>query len=129
MSFFFLMIRRPPRSTRTDTLFPYTTLFRSSARRAARSASNSPASCWRRRRRRARCRSEEHTSELQSLMRISYAVFCLKKKNTKVTINKYTKIVQRTISQSYSTHTRHTISKDDTNKTTNNQIREQQNQS
>src|SRR3546814_3068365 len=98
--FFFLRIRRPPRSTRTDTLFPYTTLFRSRCRR-------------RRRRRRtlgdthaARfhpcaefvgrhalavlahveapgrvVRSEEHTSELQSLMRISYAVFCLKKKN------------------------------------------------
>src|SRR3546814_4827845 len=83
------MIRRPPRSTRTDTLFPYTTLFRSDAERHAR------------------ClhldhgnlvpgnlvagsvhhvggleRSEEHTSELQSLMRISYAVFCLKKKKT-----------------------------------------------
>src|SRR3546814_4086766 len=97
---FFLMIRRPPRSTRTDTLFPYTTLFRSFLGSggdliegdalvgamvlgqaedllgdgveqhfvgAARDA--------------ARGRSEEHTSELQSLMRISYAVFCLKKKN------------------------------------------------
>src|SRR3546814_9502245 len=71
------MIRRPPRSTRTDTLFPYTTLFRSGfefepraekpgAKTAGRTA---PAK-----------RSEEHTSELQSLMRISYAVFCLKKK-------------------------------------------------
>src|SRR3546814_3879819 len=69
------MIRRPPRSTRTDTLFPYTTLFRSapSAGSAGRpSNSSAPAPCWR--------RSEEHTSELQSLMRISYAVFCLKKK-------------------------------------------------
>src|SRR3546814_12164118 len=74
--FFFLMIRRPPRSTRTDTLFPYTTLFRSKVK---------PLS-WR-----VTCmlhcshillRSEEHTSELQSLMRISYAVFCLKKKKT-----------------------------------------------
>src|SRR3546814_9227387 len=77
------MIRRPPRSTRTDTLFPYTTLFRSHRQRP----------CHRRRQRdvlgqssghaadRAG-RSEEHTSELQSLMRISYAVFCLKKKNT-----------------------------------------------
>src|SRR3546814_6615834 len=94
------MIRRPPRSTRTDTLFPYTTLFRSHARRAPAhpgiadlcghepsggswvpvglfaqalrggcAAAASPAA-----------RSEEHTSELQSLMRISYAVFCLKKK-------------------------------------------------
>src|SRR3546814_3107025 len=67
------MIRRPPRSTRTDTLFPYTTLFRSCCRFR-------PARGW--------CgqahegRSEEHTSELQSLMRISYAVFCLKKKKT-----------------------------------------------
>src|SRR3546814_18213709 len=91
--FFFLMIRRPPRSTRTDTLFPYTTLFRSgtfsrhvAARhsrgwgkrlreleqpRSSECASTRPRSA----------RSEEHTSELQSLMRISYAVFCLKKKN------------------------------------------------
>src|SRR3546814_12858363 len=95
-SIFFLMIRRPPRSTRTDTLFPYTTLFRSIA-----PARDIPAAAAR------RClfpfasvgllqpafarftalvtafsdaRSEEHTSELQSLMRISYAVFCLKKK-------------------------------------------------
>src|SRR3546814_2148712 len=83
------MIRRPPRSTRTDTLFPYTTLFRSlGAPRRNRSALNvvrklPPITApfesfgpidW---------RSEEHTSELQSLMRISYAVFCLKKK-TKV---------------------------------------------
>src|SRR3546814_13482575 len=88
---FFLMIRRPPRSTRTDTLFPYTTLFRS--RRRSLGGANDPT------RRGTRCtrlsrqlcspdhppirphRSEEHTSELQSLMRISYAVFCLKKKN------------------------------------------------
>src|SRR3546814_4161176 len=85
------MIRRPPRSTRTDTLFPYTTLFRSlpgrehlqpplevvdrvqMARRRYRAAMRGRHS--------APCRSEEHTSELQSLMRISYAVFCLKKKN------------------------------------------------
>src|SRR3546814_5056473 len=82
---FFLMIRRPPRSTRTDTLFPYTTLFRSTT----------PCEC-------GRCwpcfsdvdghRSEEHTSELQSLMRISYAVFCLKKKNeiTDTIVNNHT---------------------------------------
>src|SRR3546814_3119163 len=102
------MIRRPPRSTRTDTLFPYTTLFRSvlvdrgdhaspvalprvdptafdrlldarsSCRNFDRSALLPMAQfarvMW-------RARSEEHTSELQSLMRISYAVFCLKKKN------------------------------------------------
>src|SRR3546814_5380247 len=101
--FFFLMIRRPPRSTRTDTLFPYTTLFRSLlalmklkvwlpnrcmlrkpvgmprslmtmviwCRASGRPVQNSQLFCP---------RSEEHTSELQSLMRISYAVFCLKKK-------------------------------------------------
>src|SRR3546814_2798914 len=92
------MRRRPPRSTRTDTLFPYTTLFRSSV-----ASSGSPASRrWYRlscglstgslpssTSRKANCgtcrpsttrRSEEHTSELQSLMRISYAVFCLKQK-------------------------------------------------
>src|SRR3546814_18200181 len=86
--FFFLMIRRPPRSTRTDTLFPYTTLFRSdnlricalqSLQLCLRNASQAAEDClWQR----AASRSEEHTSELQSLMRISYAVFCLKKKKT-----------------------------------------------
>src|SRR3546814_5176178 len=93
--FFFLMIRRPPRSTRTDTLFPYTTLFRSCPLPAdGKSRSGGSCSdrvCWCRPtpdRRRTRPwgfqsrRSEEHTSELQSLMRISYAVFCLKKKKT-----------------------------------------------
>src|SRR3546814_12640759 len=80
--FFFLMIRRPPRSTRTDSLFPYTTLFRSPGRSPAmrrrwRRPSRSRAAA------RERDRSEEHTSELQSLMRISYAVFCLKKKKKK----------------------------------------------
>src|SRR3546814_5150382 len=85
------MIRRPPRSTRTDTLFPYTTLFRSHPRRRIGFATGPAGEClgdgfWRRRRsgdywhRGRPCRSEEHTSELQSLMRISYAVFCLKKK-------------------------------------------------
>src|SRR3546814_9137844 len=74
------MIRRPPRSTRTDTLFPYTTLFRS-----ADSEPGQPRGLIAGVRQRARAafrqgRSEEHTSELQSLMRISYAVFCLKKK-------------------------------------------------
>src|SRR3546814_20159678 len=74
--FFFLMIRRPPRSTRTDTLFPYTTLFRSVAPRPRH-----PMPCWQSLPSpHLSCRSEEHTSELQSLMRISYAVFCLKKK-------------------------------------------------
>src|SRR3546814_8138303 len=87
------MIRRPPRSTRTDTLFPYTTLFRSPCAggrpraghrrqqmgrggrpRADAEGDRGPAADL------AAARSEEHTSELQSLMRISYAVFCLKKK-------------------------------------------------
>src|SRR3546814_4769748 len=117
------MIRRPPRSTRTDTLFPYTTLVRSrgvlqpdqqkaqslggrecrrvhspspsdavdggraieerDVRRAARATAAVP------RRARADNRSEEHTSELQSLMRISYAVFCLKKKTTHITETDY----------------------------------------
>src|SRR3546814_1639355 len=105
------MIRRPPRSTRTDTLFPYTTLFRSfkslmetysrtrretattrivehrsvipnlvdffDTRTGSTSVRQSVSAD------RAKIRSEEHTSELQSLMRISYAVFCLKKKKTK----------------------------------------------
>src|SRR3546814_4792597 len=113
--FFFLMVRRPPRSTRTDTLFPYTTLFRSVASDRLQAAADEgdigagveahqlaegvdhehrvvgPGPATTRTRRhfpagRARVfddhpeRSEEHTSELQSLMRISYAVFCLKKK-------------------------------------------------
>src|SRR3546814_3577449 len=84
------MIRRPPRSTRTDTLFPYTTLFRS--RSCARIIRLSPKTMRKRSTRQpppdrfcpssrgTHQRSEEHTSELQSLMRISYAVFCLKKK-------------------------------------------------
>src|SRR3546814_5515476 len=81
------MIRRPPRSTRTDTLFPYTTLFRSlipwkawcNALMNGSQTFSLPMppwlAFWQR-----NSRSEEHTSELQSLMRISYAVFCLKKK-------------------------------------------------
>src|SRR3546814_10261148 len=95
-----LMIRRPPRSTRTDTLFPYTTRCRSRASGgvgppgvghqphhsggdrhgpcAQRGAK--PLSCRQDADRREARRSEEHTSELQSLMRLSYAVFCLKKK-------------------------------------------------
>src|SRR3546814_1910888 len=102
--FFFLMIRRPPRSTRTDTLFPYTTLFRSHhiceatcgrssrqrhavpIRRPESQTARHLQECGRCRQRagsRSPLRSEEHTSELQSLMRISYAVFCLKKKKKK----------------------------------------------
>src|SRR3546814_3636930 len=94
------MIRRPPRSTRTDTLFPYTTLFRSICeiwrrqRPRHRQVRRAPVLLLRDRHEflhgggeAARGRSEEHTSELQSLMRISYAVFCLKKKNNKKTQN------------------------------------------
>src|SRR3546814_12359641 len=114
MYLFFLMIRRPPRATRTDTLFPYTTLFRSEpiaiqARPPMRQPSPPPSRSARHDHHRpafgvpslhfplpltdsaasgvaihhslrSPCRSEEHTSELQSLMRPSYAVFCLKKK-------------------------------------------------
>src|SRR3546814_5877343 len=80
-SVLFLMMRRPPRSTRTDTLFPYTTLFRSETDKRWRDF----LSVWADYNRsmaqtREWFRSEEHTSELQLLMRISYAVFCLKKK-------------------------------------------------
>src|SRR3546814_3698952 len=77
------MIRRPPRSTRTDTLFPYTTLFRSNRppAGAARPVPDRRELAAVRQSGRPPPRSEEHTSELQSLMRISYAVFCLKKKN------------------------------------------------
>src|SRR3546814_6032241 len=88
------MLRRPPRSTRTDTLFPYTTLFRSTGRtraslptqahgcsRWSAPRADRESSLYREDSRTARgARSEEHTSELQSLMRISYAVFCLNNK-------------------------------------------------
>src|SRR3546814_1322538 len=91
--FFFLMIRRPPRSTRTDTLFPYTTLFLSRhclPRWSDRVGQpGSPLSSRLRQHSgpdQKRGRSEEHTSELQSLMRISYAVFCLKKKKISKTL-------------------------------------------
>src|SRR3546814_3251818 len=80
---FFLLIRRPPRSTRTDTLFPYATLFRSSPGTAgmpARCRGSAAPGCTGRRSQPSAGRSEEHTSELQSLMRISYAVFCLQPK-------------------------------------------------
>src|SRR3546814_6781802 len=101
------MIRRPPRSTRTDTLFPYTTLFRSSSRatilprrsvKARMELSGKP-------RNTTTPRSEEHTSELQSLMRISYAVFCLKKKKKKKTQNN-TKTYKKTSKQQYHIHKR-----------------------
>src|SRR3546814_8219876 len=126
---FFLMIRRPPRSTRTDTLFPYTTLFRSRPKQTDKllacrapkgppaphgapglllyrpaphrpdaahcrkdSNSSQPAAMARRLR---DWRSEEHTSELQSLMRISYAVFCLKKKKQQAKYSQKTKKILR----------------------------------
>src|SRR3546814_6177234 len=92
------MIRRPPRSTRTDTLFPYTTLFRSGSRRdvyrpvpraahlhdggSAQHHALHASAVHRQEHQMRAGRSEEHTSELQSLMRISYAVFCLKQKIT-----------------------------------------------
>src|SRR3546814_9447345 len=107
------MIRRPPRSTRTDTLFPYTTLFRSADatagdRRSPRSRNGGAADTDRsfllgpspgRSARPGRSRSEEHTSELQSLMRISYAVFCLKK--TKRLYRPYTTITSHKCLQSH----------------------------
>src|SRR3546814_7620707 len=111
------MIRRPPRSTRTDTLFPYTTLFRSEWWWVAQDRGYSWRKCtpratlvgWSGYRAhgepdqprssmqagaiiREPFRSEEHTSELQSLMRISYAVFCLKKKKNKNKYNTSSKI-------------------------------------
>src|SRR3546814_8200154 len=96
MYLFFVMIRRPPRSTRTDTLFPYTPLFRSSTRDTSGPGVVGADIFLERAQdvvgkigKNAHAvyldggdeRSEEHTSELQSLMRISYAVFCLKKKS------------------------------------------------
>src|SRR3546814_12505081 len=82
--FFFLMIRQPPRSTRTDTLFPYTTLFRSVPTCGTGTGGVDRVHCDHQATGTfslvRKDRSEEHTSELQSLMRISYAVFCLKKK-------------------------------------------------
>src|SRR3546814_11118854 len=107
---FFLRRRPPPRSTRTDTLYPYTTLFRSTCAlfdtaRFCRGIEAAYTAMWQRHRAglppdairippqppgsavTQKLRSEEHTSELQSLMRISYAVFCLKKKNAH--LNRY----------------------------------------
>src|SRR3546814_5162157 len=117
------MIRRPPRSTRTDTLLPYTTLFRSSSRTAAARAHRRQRAGTARRPRRSSTpprprgdrtsRSEEHTSELQSLMRISYAVFCLKKKKilyihpsitTKHTANEYSHLTKHHKQHIINTH-------------------------
>src|SRR3546814_2156390 len=118
------MIRRPPRSTRTDTLFPYTTLFRSGRgwvafggvrARVLRQGDAAFLSCARTgtagapwSRAAADIRSEEHTSELQSLMRISYAVFCLKKKKRiyikGYNINTYNIMSQSIRRRTYITH-------------------------
>src|SRR3546814_5070880 len=124
----FLIIRRPPKSTRTDTLFPYTTLFRSAIDGAGvcAQAAGQPGAARQLHRERAgeprqivegalegQCRavvlerkgrSEEHTSELQSLMRISYAVFCLKKKKPRTT-KLYTLLILHTTPTSASSHT------------------------
>src|SRR3546814_4919062 len=119
------MLRRPPRSTRTDTLFPYTTLFRSAARRR-RCCSDSGCRVRSTAGPRARAcatrgqvhdidvlhmleredRSEEHTSELQSLMRISYAVFCLKKKKKTQQHKQYTQSDTHTHTTQQSTGSR-----------------------
>src|SRR3546814_4533851 len=111
------MIRRPPRSTRTDTLFPYTTLFRSCLVDEVRLACDQKAhddshgllgivgAVTQRVE-----RSEEHTSELQSLMRISYAVFCLKKKKTVKKKNKTKKkeIILHTQNKTHKLNKNHT---------------------
>src|SRR3546814_17520167 len=102
----FFMIRRPPRSTRTDTLFPYTTLFRSRGEMEKKKRRKRLKMGWKwkkkteREQMRKEVRSEEHTSELQSLMRISYAVFCLKKK---------TVLIEETL------HDRHNLTKEHKN--------------
>src|SRR3546814_8062676 len=106
---FFLMIRRPPRSTRTDTLFPYTTLFRSIrilevAEHTFVPAASAILSDWGADVIKIE-RSEEHTSELQSLMRISYAVFCLKKKNNSTKQVHYTHPIISAIIQYTATYT------------------------
>src|SRR3546814_10736387 len=115
---FFLMIRRPPRSTRTDTLFPYTTLFRSPVAGTGddpvlrRDRRENLCQAWDDDRDAAprdrqgsggRSRSEEHTSELQSLMRISYAVFCLKKKK------KEDRYIHKSTNNNNNTQTTHRI--------------------
>src|SRR3546814_6605794 len=100
------MIRRPPRSTRTDTLFPYTTLFRSSPPRSARYPQSGRSGCAADLA--GSTRSEEHTSELQSLMRISYAVFCLKKKNEKELHNHKTRTLTRSLRITTDSHDKRT---------------------
>src|SRR3546814_1428268 len=117
--YFFLMIRRPPRSTRTDTLFPYTTLFRSAPPARGNPGVVPDDRRWRLYPSRPDCRyrrlwrippgrlvrSEEHTSELQSLMRISYAVFCLKKKNKDTQYTSHISTTQYTVNDNYNIYT------------------------
>src|SRR3546814_6773534 len=96
LSIFLLRIRRPPRSTRTDTLLPYTTLFRSrTCRKSIRSLPVAPRDAISFAEPASFRRSEEHTSELQSLMRISYAVFCLKKNKKKPTLTDHSDSIDR----------------------------------
>src|SRR3546814_10337123 len=113
------MIRRPPRSTRTDTLFPYTTLFRSASGARVQRILQPCSQAFGDRRvsegNRPRLthsggnarRSEEHTSELQSLMRISYDVFCLKQKKEQVHHATITYDVQK-LHHTYQNETQHT---------------------
>src|SRR3546814_3799466 len=104
------MIRRPPRSTRTDTRFPYTTLFRSRARQleseldASASLGDTIASAVSFAAAVSTERSEEHTSELQSLMRISYAVFCLKKQTIKTRSCTQPTSIKQSLKNKYRTH-------------------------
>src|SRR3546814_8157501 len=116
------MIRRPPRSTRTDTLFPYTTLFRSppiadvaaladfideraafTVQKCVYEYSRARAGTMSQKLFKEKGRSEEHTSELQSLMRISYAVFCLKTKNNNQLNTIQTHSLSHTNTQSHTT--------------------------
>src|SRR3546814_6500663 len=123
--FFCLMLRRPPRSTRTDTRFPYTTLFIRPVARAAGAAGGNRAPPGARRGLSARLsanpsypawialrigpsaasRSEEHTSELQSLMRISYAVFCLKNNQTPARYHTYPTVHKKATHRNGRQHT------------------------
>src|SRR3546814_4871366 len=120
------MSRRPPRSTRTDTLCPYTTLFRSTLRPQGAvnpietsyeigqdniKTTGRPGICMVTRGPGATNRSEEHTSELQSLMRISYAVFCLKKKTNQIKIKSVKTILKSKMTTTHDYTTTHILIK------------------